>query len=289
LISVTPFSHDITFSEELTSALLKNPVLGEKLATAAVKLHELRKESSRKQYELLTYYEERDAGYKTGAAAFFNQSKELIRRRDTPASILLLAVKNVLGPAVGAWEPDSIWHELDKENVKVPRVNRDKILAAFTLTEVPAFYWEVNTFMNTVMAFNNTVSNTSRIHEASPGEISWAVYEAEVVLHEHGQFEPEFDHEPITYTAEVCHRAGLILAPRMLTFCQEALDKRNCDGAKVDKEQVTAAWDKLVKTNLAGQKFPDSPLGVQLARLASVEVYLEEKVAKYFSLFKELA
>lgn len=284
-----PFSHELQFSESVHGACLQNKELGLKLANCATELHELRQTCAKKQYDLLTYYEERDAGYKTGAAAWFAKSKQLLTKDDTPAGVALLAVKNLLGPAVMAWEPDTIWVELeDREGLDISLAMRDKILAAITLVEIPAFYWDVNTYMNTVMAFNDYASNVDRIHEPAPGELAWAAYEAELILHEHGQWEPEFDYEPKIYTAEILHRAGMVLAPQMLSFCQDVLDKRSCDGKKTCKEQVEKAWQLQSKGSLGNVKFPETPLGVQLAKLAAVEVYITERTDKYFSVFNEL-
>jgi hypothetical protein len=282
-----PIDQPLLFSETIAEACAHNPELGVKLAALAVDLQKLRRETFNSQSDLLTYYESRDEGYKVGAEAWFSKSKKILEDEDAPAGILLLAMKNVLGPAALAWEPDTLWIELeDRTGLDVPRENRDKLLAAITLLEMPAFYWEVNTFQNTVMSFNHTRSSPDKIQEATAAELAWAVYEAEIVLHEHQQWEPEFDYEPRLYVAACLHRSGMLLAPKLLQFAQDELDNENKDGAKVTKEQVAKAWDKLSKSNLESQKFPETPLGVQLAKLAAVDVYVKDRIdnyAKYFS------
>ena len=289
MLDQKPFSHEIQFSENVLAACLHNKSLGLKLANCAAELHELRKACAKEQYDLLPYYETRDGGYKVGAASWFTKSKKLLEDESTPAGVALLALKNVLGPGVLAWEPDSIWVELeDRENLEIGLPMRDRLMAAITLIEVPAFYWEVNTFMNTTVAFNDYRSNVDRLHEPAPGELAWAVYEAELILHEHGQWEPDFDYEPKIFTAECLHRAGMVLAPQMLSFCQDVLDERNNDGTKTSKEQVTKAWDKQSKGKLTEVKFTETPLSVQLAKLAAVEVYVNERTDKYFAAFQAL-
>lgn len=289
MIEAKPYAHDIAFSNYVYDACVSNKQLGLKLVKCANALHELRRECNKTQTDLLPHYGDRTVGYKVGAASFFGRSKKLLENEDTPAGVALLALKNVLGPAVVAWEPDTIWLELeDREGLDISVVMRDKLMAAITLLEVPAFYWEVNTFMNTVMAFNGYQSNVDRIHEPTPGELAWAVYEAELILHEHGQWEPDFDNEPGIFTAECLHRSGFVLAPTILSFAQDDLDRRNRDGAKITKDQVQSAWGKQSKGSLDNVKFVETPLGIQLAKLAGVELSVSAKLDEYFAAMKEL-
>jgi hypothetical protein len=164
-----------------------------------------------------------------------------------------------------------------------PPLNRDKILAAHTLTMVPAFWWEVNCFQNTVLAFNNILSNPEALQEATPGQLAWGVFEAEMIFG-YADFpeSPEFDREPALYTGACLHRAGYVLAPDLLRFAQDALDHFNKDKTSLEKNKVQDAWKKLQRTNLKDRKWKDdSPLDMQLARLASVNLYIEERAKQY--------
>jgi hypothetical protein len=147
---------------------------------------------------------------------------------------------------------------------------------------VPAFGWEANAFENTVLAFNSQAVHTDILQEATPAEMSWGVYEAELLFHQSQIDEtPEFDYEPMVYAATVLNRAGFVLAPDLLGFAQEELDKFNKRGDGVSKKDVQTQW-KSIKDDVTKHKFSeDSPMDVQLSRLASVQLYLEEHVTQY--------
>lgn len=210
-------------------------------------------------------------------------AQKLLQDEHTTATGCYRATQALCGPGFPAWEPESIWLTLERRGVDVPVLNRDKILAATTLTIIPAFWFEVNAFENTVMAFNNVLSDGEILQEATPAQLNWAVYEAEML---HSQASDvggttEFDREPMGYTAIVLNRAGFILAPELLSFAQDALDSLNKDGAGVDKGELRFAWKKLQKKDLTKVKFEETPFDMQLARMTAVQLYLFERVQQY--------
>jgi hypothetical protein len=203
----------------------------------------------------------------------------MLQDADATATGCMRALEVLCGPEFRAWEPESIWLTLDRQGADPPVVNRDKILAAITLTMVPAFWWEVHAFENTVLAFNNVVSDHRVVQEATPAQIAWGVYEAEIFYD--GQDTPAFDHEPTTYTALVLQRAGFLRAPDLLSFAQRELTKHSRNGAGVTAHEVDVAWSKVKKTTLVERQFSDSALDVQLGRLASVELYVQQRLSRY--------
>lgn len=208
---------------------------------------------------------------------------EMLRDENTTATGCYRAVGAVCGPGFRSWEPESVWLTLDRKGIDVPVLNRDKVLAASTLMMLPAFWFEVNAFENTIMAFNNVLSEGEMLQEATPAQVNWAVYEAEMLF---GQSEdipesPEFDREPIRYTAIILHRAGFILAPELLSFAQSDLDKLNRSGANIAKNDIRPAWKKLQHTDLRKHDFTESPLEIQLARLAAVQIYMLDRLVQY--------
>ena len=277
-----PTLGELTFSPSTESALRSDPQLGRKLAGLARDLHTLRLDNREKQAAFLDYYAGNDrTHYKLGTSSWMAASRKLLEDSKTPAGVLLVAAKNVLGPAINTFEPDTIRMELEHEGVNVPAVNFDKLLASITLLDTPMFYMEVLTFSNTVLAFNDEPLDTEILHEASPAQIAWGVYEAEIMLHEHMMFEPIFDEEPRLYTAASLHRAGMILAPPLLKYAQEALDKLNKD-SELKPETVRSAWEALPKgESLTNRTFSEDPVDIQLAKLASVQVYVSERAEAY--------
>lgn len=210
-------------------------------------------------------------------------SKELIVDEETTASGCYHAVHHLCGEGVRAWEPESIWLTLDRQNIDIPVINRDKVLASFTLTTLPSFWFDVCVFENTVVAFNNELSDGTRLQEASPAQIAWAVYEASLLYSSALESEspPPFDREPTEYTAIVLNRAGFIKAPDMLQYAQESLNRYNKLGTELTVKDVTSKWNALKKENLEDYAFTESPLDAQLQRLSEVEAYFNEMLSRY--------
>jgi len=222
--------------------------------------------------------EEGDSEQQTVAA-------EMLRDPHTTATGCYRAVSAVCGAGFRAWEPESIWLTLDRKGIDVSVLNRDKILAAMTLTMIPAFWFEVNAFENTTMAFNNVLSDGAILQEATPAQLNWAVYEAEMLYGQSDEVpeSPAFDREPVRYTAIVLHRAGFIMAPQLLSFAQKELDVLSRDGSGANKAEVQEAWKRLQRIDLRKKQFTDSAIDVQLARLAAVQVYLADRLVQYES------
>ena len=214
-----------------------------------------------------------------------NEARELLQDDMTTATGCYRAAQALLGPTFRGWEPESIWLTLERDGIDLSVVTRDKLLAAVTLTMVPAFWFEVNAFENTVLAFNNVVSDPSVLQEATPAQMAWAVYEAELLYNESGDFgeTTEFDREPTLYAATVLNRAGFMVAPDTLTFAQPALNKLNCNGTSLKVPEVQKAWARLKKTDFAKREFTDSPMDVQLGRLSAVTLYTIDRLKRYES------
>lgn len=216
-------------------------------------------------------------------------AQAMLRDPHTSATACTYSVELLYGEQVRAWEPESLWLSLSRDHVDIPLVNRDKILAAHTLLMLPAFWWEVNIFENTVMAFNDMEASPDTLQEATPGQLSWGVFEAELLFTQSAIEEtPVFDREPTLYTAAVLHRAGYVLAPELLQFAQDSLDRAVSSSDHVTKKEVETAWRTLKEKPIPERTFDDSPLGYQLAQLTTVEKYLQERTERYESDLKKL-
>lgn len=204
-------------------------------------------------------------------------AKTLVQDDFTCAVALDLALKRLIGD-YEAWEPESIWMELTNKNVTISDLNKSKVLAINTLKAMPSFYWDAIVLEKTTLAFNDVLGNPDILQETFPEHLSWAILEAEVFRQQVALHVPEFDSECVSYTAVVLHRAGFVIAPEQLSFSQDLLDKINYN--KDLKKEVTETWDKLSKTDLHDHPFSESAVDVQLAKLASVYSYVEERKKK---------
>jgi len=200
--------------------------------------------------------------------------REILTKEDATATAIFEAAKQLLGPSFLAWEPESIWLELDDNKINMDTVNRDKLMAATTLIQTGGFYWDAAMFENTAMAFNDLPVMTDAIQEASPAQLSWAVFEAKLLLNRQLQEAGEFDHEPERYAAVSMHRTGYVLAPELLSFAQDELDKLNQGNIEL-KEQIRKRWEGLDKSKLKELKLAETPLDVQIGYLSAVHLYVE--------------
>lgn len=203
----------------------------------------------------------------------------ILQDEEATATGVSRAAEMLLGHQIRNWEPESIWLELDDKGVDIPEMNRTKLLAVNSLIAEPAFYWDANIFENTALAFNNKPVLPEILQEASPGELSWAVYEAELLMYREG-LNPAFDYEPKKYAAVILHRGGFVLAPELLVFCQEELDKLT-RGHKDIRDEVKRRWEEIDKAKLDILELEEKPVDVQLGLLSSVWLYVHERAERY--------
>jgi len=177
-----------------------------------------------------------------------------------------------------AWEPESIWMELQHHGVDVPVENRAKIMAALTLRLVPSFYWDAITFEKTAVAFDGVMPNADTLEEASPGRLAWAVVEAAWILRLAKDATWEIGSEPRAYAGVILHRAGFVLAPEQLAFAQPALDRARHHDHLTD--EVKERWSHVSKDHLEALSLQETPVDVQIARLAAVALHIRERQAR---------
>jgi hypothetical protein len=201
--------------------------------------------------------------------------KAVIKDEDAFATALLIAARRKLGPTFLAYEPETLWQELDP-----PTMNRDKLSAAIGLAVMPAFYWDVRALGATALAFNNEAVFVNRMPHTTPEQLVWAVLEAELVfaLTEDEPAEPFFDVEACAYVAAMLFDAGFVVCPEELKFAQEYLDDMISAEGKELKAKVKAAWKEHPKGEGPEPEFEDPALGVQVANLARVHAYVMHRL-----------
>jgi hypothetical protein len=199
---------------------------------------------------------------------------ELIKAPETSAVALYQAVHKLLGDFL-AWEPESIWLELEHQGIEVPDPNRAKLMAALTLRLIPGFYWDAIVFEKTAVALAGHFPHPDILEEATPAQLAWAVEEAAWVLRLMNDAAVEFQHEPRAYAGVVLARAGFVLAPSQLEFAQLALHNQTHDGKL--RDDVAERWSRASKDHLEQLSLGEDRIDVQIARLAAVELYVRDK------------
>ncbi len=202
-------------------------------------------------------------------------AKELLRDTGAAAVALMGASFKLLGDFL-VWEPESIWLELERQGVDTPIENRAKIMAGVALRMMPAFYWDGIVFEKTALAFDGSPPNPDTLEEASPARLAWAVVEAAWIIKAGHDTTWEFQHEPRAYTGVILARAGFVLAPEQLSFAQPALDREHV--YKTDLlDEVKERWSRVSKDHLEQLTLGESPVDVQIARLAAVELHVRTR------------
>lgn len=177
-----------------------------------------------------------------------------------------------------AWEPESIWMELQHQNVDVPESNRAKLMAALTLRLIPSFYWDAVVYEKTAIAFDGVAPSPDILEEASPARLAWAVVEASWILRIAKETPWEFNSEPRGYTGVILKRAGFVVAPEQLAFAQPALDRERFHATI--RDEVRTRWAGVSKDHLEALQLEETQVDVQIARLASVELHVRERRAR---------
>lgn len=204
-------------------------------------------------------------------------SKDLLRDPSAAAVALMAAAKAQLGDFL-AWEPESIWLELDRQGVDLPAENRAKIMAGIALRLMPSFYWDGIVFEKTALAFDGLLPNPDILEEASPARLAWAVVEADWIIRAAKDASWEWGHEPRAYAGVVLARAGFVLAPEQLSFAQNALDRERPSTHLLD--EVKQRWAGVDKNGLEKLTLHETPVDVQIARLAAVELHVRDRRAR---------
>ena len=206
---------------------------------------------------------------------------------DGSCALALLEAAQALTDHYHAWEPESLWIDLAGKGIDVPLPNRAKIQAALSLIYVPSFYWDGIVFEKTALAFDGHVPNPEILEEATAAQLAWAVEEAEQILSRYDATARSFEYEPKAYAAVVLAREGFVLAPKQLKFAQARLDTTNHNDRDF-REDIERRWAALEHMDLKEHQFSESREGVQLARLAAVELHVKEKEKRAASDINEL-
>lgn len=203
--------------------------------------------------------------------------KKLLENHDTTALGCMLALDKLLGQQWLAWEPQTIWLDLDRQGIAVEDTNKDQILAARSLLTTGRFWYDANVFEKTCITFNNEEPNYDSLEDAPIAYITWTVREANLIYEHYENETLEFDREPECYVAVQLYREGFVLAPEGLQWAQDTFDKYYNKNGKELKNKVKKAWAATPKSELLDVAFPETPVGVQLAKLASVRLHYDNK------------
>jgi hypothetical protein len=201
-------------------------------------------------------------------------AQDIIRSSDAPAVAVLQAVRKLVGDEFLAWEPESLWLELKHLGVDPPVESRARLMAAVALHLVPSFYWDFNITTKTAIALDGYEVLPDILEEPTPAQLAWAFEEAAWIrkLLDDEMLVPE--DEVRAGTAVILDRAGFVIAPEQLSFADEPLARRL--GSTELVSDVRQQWPEI-RRKLPDVEIKETPAGVQLARLAAVELHTRER------------
>jgi hypothetical protein len=195
---------------------------------------------------------------------------------DTLPAFKLLEALDADIPDAGDWEPEALFAELEDEGVPTSQRLQDKLSAALVVRDRDDFFTSPLVFENVATAFGNLHVVSDILQEPSVRHMVWAIAE---VTRIRAEGERKLDHpteEVAKFAAVVLHRAGWVLAPKVLSFAQDHLDDMNHNSALA--KAVRLRWSELENADLAGVELSEDPVGVQVSRLVDVTLYTRARL-----------
>jgi len=208
------------------------------------------------------------------------KAKKLLgNSEDLDVITLLMSLRTLYGIQSFYWEPETIMQTLRKDKLELPELTEDKLLAGLSVILNPSFFWDSLVFQRTVQAFNNVPYNAEVVQECTPAHMSWAVYAASLLrgLDPAKAEVPLFDSDVCTYTAVCLQRAGFVTPPIVLNYAKEALQNLLPKTSTAFSNEVSKTWQHTSKTNLNHKKYTETPIDIQLALLASNQLFEQEQ------------
>ena len=140
--------------------------------------------------------------------------RELLADSDTFTTILLTIIVDHYGTEAFGWAPETLMMELEDDlNVKIPKVNMDKIVVGIDLVTSDDFYTRPSRFVQIC----NVLAGSELTNEFDPAdtmECAWGMTEAMILAPPEG--EDPFHEEIRYYIGSVLDNEGIREAPDLL-------------------------------------------------------------------------
>ncbi|RLI88043.1 MAG: hypothetical protein DRP01_00385 [Archaeoglobales archaeon] len=217
----------------------------------------------------------------TKTAAQEEYAEQLMKAPDNhTAAALYMAARTVYSLDILTWEPETMWQTFEGDGYIWEEEARNKLQAAITLVLNPSFYWDSIVFQQTVQALNDQPFDPEALQEPAISHMCWAVYEAGIIRGldpDDPEMIPEFDEDVQMFTAVVLKRAGCIYPPKPLRYSTDALTSLYPVDTAPMKKDVAKAWKAVNQNRLESTTFSETPVDVQLTKLAICYLYVRER------------
>lgn len=203
-----------------------------------------------------------------------DEAAALLALPDVSAVVAREAARVLVGDS-DSWEPESLWLSLERAGATLAPGVQDKLSAARTAAVSAAFCFDAIVFLRTVAAFAGHGTDPDVLEEPDVADACRTVEQVARIRQAAGHGPLEWDSGPRAVAAVLLHRAGMVLPPHQLAFEDDAAAHLPVDRAL--RDEVRARWREMADAaDLAHRDFPETPVGVQLARLAAVELRVRE-------------
>jgi len=154
----------------------------------------------------------------------------------TYASTLLVICVDTLGTECFEWEPESIFHELNRvHRVEMPESNQSKIMAMITLLTTDWYYQDVNTFYQTNKALVNEAAKWGTLSDdMNSDDMGRAWIEISLNDPDRGTFTEEIRE----YMRYVFRQEGFVEAPSLFAFANPLSQDDSIDSEDIHQSRV---------------------------------------------------
>jgi len=194
-------------------------------------------------------------------------ARSVLKDNDSCAFACMRAADIVLSDAWFVWEPETIWLDLHDRGIDVPVGNRDQLLAGRSIVTTGRVIYDAVVFDKTCMSLNNEFSNFDALDDSPAEYIAWGNEEIYRIHQHYTGSNFEYDREPVAFTGVQLYRQGFVVAPDSLSWAQNALESGYTNYPAELKKRIMMAWSEISKDDLKDHPYPETPLGVQLAKL----------------------
>lgn len=213
-------------------------------------------------------------------------AKSILRDNDSCAYACMRAADIVLSDAWFVWEPETLWLDLHDRGIEVPVGNRDQILAGRSIVTTGRVIYDGIVFDKTCMSLNNEFTHFEALDDSPVEYISWGSEEIYRIYQHYTGSNYEYDREPTAFAGVQLYRQGFVVAPDNMMWAQSDLEGHYVSYPAELKKRIMLAWAAISKDDLKDHPYPETQLGVQLAKLAAVQLHFNEKKAR---LLRDLA
>jgi hypothetical protein len=216
-------------------------------------------------------------------------SRGVLRDPDAPAALVYGAARTLLGPEVDEFDPEAARACFSHfHSIELPRVNDDKIWAVASLRTTPQGATEsAQIFESVCLALSGEPVVTGIFQDPDPPCMAWG---AQHIVHLLQDFHADardvrpqdmWGREVCSFVGAILFDRGYLVAPLSLVFAQPDLDEETGQGAQAAK--IAKKWRTMRASNkrLEDLQLTEVPDQIQLARLASCELYIQEHQTQF--------